>query len=332
MKKLHLSFTSFLADEIKYFLKHKRSLGKKFNTEERALHLLDQYVMKKRIICIKKIDQNFLEEFLISRPRSRPRSYNHLVSVIHRFCDWLVREEKISVSPASLIRSRRATSQRIPFIFNSSNFKTLLTLSEQLPNKPLTLHRSKIYSMIFILLYGLGLRVSEVSRLCKKDVDTVKNVLMIRQTKFSKDRLIPFGPKIAIRLQEYIKIRKDYYGGFDLNDPLFPRTNNMPMSAVTISQTFHNLVPKLQLTIPNGVSEPCLHSLRHSFAVGTLLRWYKLKINPMQKLIHLSTFLGHVDPSSTAVYLTITEDLLKEANLRFEKFATNTTITEVYND
>lgn len=332
MKKLHLSFTSFLANEIRDFLKYKRSLGKKFNTEERALHLLDQFIIKKRIVNIKKMDQSFLEGFLISRPRSRPRSYNHLVSVIHRFCDWLVKEEKILTSPASSIRSRRATSQRVPFIFNSSSFKRLLALSEQLPDKPRTLHRSKIYSMIFILLYGLGLRVGEVSRLCKKDIDIVKNVLIIRQTKFSKDRLVPFGPKIARRLQEYIEIRKDCYGSFNLNAPLFISTNGMPISPVTISQTFHNLIPKLQLTIPNGVSAPHLHTLRHSFAVGTLLRWYKSGVNPMQRLIHLSTFLGHVDPSSTAVYLTITEDLLREANLRFERFTTHSTGEEAYND
>ena len=43
------------------------------------------------------------------------------------------------------------------------------------------------------------------------------------------------------------------------------------------------------------------------------LRWYQTGIKPAQRLFHLSTFLGHVNPSSTAIYLTITEDLLKEA-------------------
>ena len=66
---------------------------------------------------------------------------------------------------------------------------------------------------------------------------------------------------------------------------------------------------------------PRLHCLRHSFAVGTLLRWYRAGIDVGQRLIHLSTFLGHVDPESTAWYLTITSDLLDEANERFERFA-----------
>ena len=58
-------------------------------------------------------------------------------------------------------------------------------------------------------------------------------------------------------------------------------------------------------------------------AVGTLLRWYRAGIDPMARLLDLSTFLGHVSPSSTAVYLTITTELLESAIERFAHFAVN---------
>jgi integrase len=64
-----------------------------------------------------------------------------------------------------------------------------------------------------------------------------------------------------------------------------------------------------------------LHDLRHAFAVGTLLRWYQEGVDPNRRLIQLSTFLGHTDPASTSVYLTITEELLRQADLRFRAFA-----------
>ncbi len=89
----------------------------------------------------------------------------------------------------------------------------------------------------------------------------------------------------------------------------------------TASQVFHALVRTLRLTIPDGVSTPRLHDLRHSFAVGCLLRWYRDGADPASRLNHLSTFMGHVDPTSTAVYLTITPGLLSQANHRFEAFA-----------
>ena len=65
-----------------------------------------------------------------------------------------------------------------------------------------------------------------------------------------------------------------------------------------------------------------LDNARHSFAVGTLLRWYRSGIDPSLRLIHLSTFLGHVNPMSTAWYLTITTELLDAANERFERYVT----------
>jgi integrase len=104
----------------------------------------------------------------------------------------------------------------------------------------------------------------------------------------------------------------------------FNKNNRTPIGTNTISWTFHKLLPPLQLVVPSGVASPHLHCLRHSFAVGTLLRWYREGVDPMSRLFDLSTFLGHVSPSSTAVYLTITADLLECASSRFADFAVNT--------
>ena len=87
---------------------------------------------------------------------------------------------------------------------------------------------------------------------------------------------------------------------------------------------FHERVwqPALNRAEASGFAKrPRIHDLRHSFAVGTLLRWYREGADPAARLLHLSTFLGHVDPSSTAVYLTITADLLQAAGERFERLA-----------
>jgi len=55
--------------------------------------------------------------------------------------------------------------------------------------------------------------------------------------------------------------------------------------------------------------------------VSTLLRWYRSGVDPNSRLLQLSTFLGHVNPNSTAVYLTVTTALLAQANQRFERWA-----------
>jgi integrase len=104
--------------------------------------------------------------------------------------------------------------------------------------------------------------------------------------------------------------------------PLFTWTGRERVHTNSIRNTFRDdIVPKLDLVIPPGTTRPRVHDLRHSFAVGTLLRWYREGLDPAARLHHLSTFLGHVRPETTAVYLTITSDLYAEANRRFEALA-----------
>ena len=319
MNKKWKEFQSFLAEEMEKFITYKRALGCKFETEESALHLLDVYFLKEEIFNIKDVTPEFIEKFLASRPRYRPRSYNHLLGVINNFFKWLVMQEICQKSPV-LAHSKRATAPRIPFLFNRVQAQQLLLMASQLPDNNFATQRGKAYFTIFALLYGLGLRVSEVSHLQRADIDFDRNLLVIRLAKFSKNRLVPFGPKIAQHLQSYLRHHEEHYGVWKPDSPVFSFRHENPIGPRSISRVFRHLIPHLNLTIPPGVSPPRLHDLRHSFAVGALLRWYRAGIKPAQRLFHLSTFLGHVNPSSTAIYLTITEDLLKEANQRFEQF------------
>ena len=127
---------------------------------------------------------------------------------------------------------------------------------------------------------------------------------------------MPFGPRIATLLAARLE-----HAGPDHETPLFSFNGRHPIHPGTASQVFHRLVSDLGLEVPDGVGTPRLHSLRHSFAVGCLTRWYRNGDDPTARIYQLSTFMGHVDPVSTAVYLTITTDLLNEANKRFETFA-----------
>ena len=71
-------------------------------------------------------------------------------------------------------------------------------------------------------------------------------------------------------------------------------------------------------TIPDGVAPPRVHDLRHSFAVGTLLRWYRSGVDPSATPAAPLHLPGPRSPASTAVYLTVTRALLDEASRRFE--------------
>jgi site-specific recombinase XerD len=317
-------FQSFLGPEIERFLAHKRSLRRRYANEEKTLALLDAYLSKNKIDSLAKVTPALVDEFLLSRPRSRPRSYNHLRCTVGRLFSYLVNHGKLAQTP---LRSppRRARYQRTPFIFDTGAAKRLLALAKALPSKGGTIERGSTYFVMFAVLYGLGLRVGEACRLRLKDVDLERRLLIIRETKFYKSRLVPFGPKLGTLLAQHLRQRQTAPTAPAADDqPLFCLRGGRPINPGTVSQTFHAMVPSLSLQVPPGISPPRLHDLRHAFAIGALTRWYRLGLDPQTKLLALSTFMGHSDISSTAVYLTPTPELLEQANRRFRAFAAAT--------
>jgi len=320
MKRHWRGFTSPLAAAFEHFLVYKRALGRRFHVEESVLRLFDRFLNEQSITRAETIAPPVIEDFLGSRPRVRPRSYNHLRGTLVRFFEWAVAQGYVSVSPVQA-PPRRVSGQRVPFIFDASTARRLLEIAKALPGNASAPCRGQTYHTIFALLYGLGLRVGEVSRLTLGDVDLARRLLVIRETKFGKTRLVPFGPRMARLLMAYRVAAEARRGALSADMPFFSFTRRGAIHPCTITQTFHHLMPRLQLVIPDGVASPRLHDLRHSFAVGTLLRWYRTGVDPQARLLHLSTFLGHVDPASTAVYLTITPALLAAASERFARYA-----------
>lgn len=320
MRSTRVGWRSPLAKGIESFLAHKRALGRRFDVEERTLQLLDRFLVEQKVDEVGKITPDLLETFLASRPRKKPRSYNHLLGTVARLLNWMVLQGLLIRTPLC-VKPRRQSTQQTPFLFDPPMARRLLELAGSLPDNDRAIMRGRTYRTIFALLYGLGLRVGEACRLCHMDVDLNRQLLVIRKTKFAKDRLVPFGPRIGAVLGEYLQARQDRCGPFHPEAPVFSFSRNRPINPCTVSQIFHKLILRLDLDVPHGCAPPRLHHLRHSFAVGTLLRWYRSGIDPQARLVRLSTFLGHANPVSSAVYLTITDNLLTEANLRFEQFA-----------
>jgi len=322
---MNTDFHSILDEDMMSYIKYKRALGRKYLTEEKALGLFDRYLVEHSMNDISDIHSEFIETFLTSRPRKQPRSYNHLLGVISCFFNWLIQQERLQGSPVKSLSRRKSTLPR-PFLFKPEQIKKVMQLAGQLPDNSKAVNRSSTYTLIFSLMYGLGLRVGEVVKLQYADINFDRQYLEIKKSKFGKTRLVPFGPNIGSKITNYLRSYTSNGLHQNTQTPVFSFTSNhdgqaRPICIETISQVFHHIMVKLNFNIPPGTRPPHLHCLRHSFAVETLLRWYRQGIDPSGRLFHLATFMGHVDPLSTAWYLTITDELLQEANSRFESFA-----------
>jgi len=310
--------TETIASAVEQFIAHKRAHGHKYHSEARELALLVRFAAGRDISCLSGLTPALLEDFLASRPRPHPRSFNHLLGIVRTLLDWAVTWGLLEASPLQA-RRRRVTAARIPFLFDPVQARRLLDAAAALPDGPRAPARGPAYHAIFALCYGLGLRAGEACSLRLGDVDAGRS-LIVRGGKFGKHRLVPHGPRIAALVSEHVA-RRARAGAADDWAPLFTFDGRRPVHPGTASQAFHHLVATLDLPVPDGVSPPRLHDLRHSFAVGCLLRWYQEGLDPSVRLCQLSTFMGHVEPRSTSVYLTMTPQLLAEASRRFEAFA-----------
>jgi integrase len=297
------------------YLAHKRALGRKFDTEEATLGLLLGFSDLRGVRDLRELTPALLEAFVASRPRKRARSFNHLVGVVCCFLEWAVAQQRLQISPLRRAR-RHETEVRLPFLFDLDQARRLLGAAAALPDNSRAFGRGTTYHAIFALCFGLGLRAGEACGLRIGDIDAERQLLTVRGGKFGKSRLVPHGPRIGELIARQVERR---HAAED--DPLFSFDGRHSIHPGTASQVFHQLMAELAFPVPDGVCTPHLHCLRHSFAVGCLTRWYREGVAPQERLYKLSTFMGHVDPASTAIYLTITPQLLAEANGRFEAFA-----------
>ena len=83
-------FHSLLAEDIQLYLAFKRATGRKFRTEAGALRLLDRFLSDNAVTDRAALTPPLIESFLVSRPRTRPRSFNHLLGVLRCFLPGLL--------------------------------------------------------------------------------------------------------------------------------------------------------------------------------------------------------------------------------------------------
>jgi integrase/recombinase XerD len=175
---------------------------------------------------------------------------------------------------------------------------------------------------ILLLLYGTGLRDGEVIRLNRADVDLDNSLLTVRLTKFHKSRLVPFGPQVCQVLAEYANSRTSPVVRPGDETPFFTTRKGTRIVLQTLQAHFRRVRAQSGIRRTDGARyQPRLHDLRHTFAVHRLTSWYQKGADVQNLVFQLSVYLGHAQLADTQAYLSMTPDLLREANALFECYA-----------
>ena len=168
------------------------------------------------------------------------------------------------VPPLGLM-PRRAPWRR-PFIYSAADIDTLLEQARQMIVSPL---RAATYQTLIGLLAASGLRIGEAIKLDRSDVDRAQGVLLIRESKFGKSRLVPLHPSSMQALEGYARLR-DQLQPQPAEPAFFVSLNRKRLLYAVVQLTFRQLIDSASIgaTAP---SPPRLHDLRH-YADGWVMR------------------------------------------------------------
>jgi integrase len=211
--------------------------------------------------------------------------------------------------------------RRPPYIYTHDELRRLFAAIELIRSGASALD-AETFRTLLLLLYEAGLRVGEARRLTLADVDLRDGVLSIRNTKFFKSRLVPAGPQLTAALQIYASLRANRPLPQGNGSLFLVNRNGTPLARTTAGEAFAKLCSAAGIESTNGACRPpCLHALRHSFAVHRLTAWYRQGADVQRLLPVLSTYLGHSDLEGTKDYLSMTPELLHQASIRFASYA-----------
>jgi len=200
---------------------------------------------------------------------------------------------------------------RQPFIYPPADVNRVRDLARQSIVSPL---RAATYDTLIGLLAVSGLRIGEAIKLDSNDVDWIQGVLLIRESKFGKSRLVPLHPSSMQALSDYAVLR-DQLQPPPKEPSFFVSLKRKRLLYAVVQQTFRRLVDAAGIGA-DAPSPPRLHDLRHTFAVRTLLGWYRAGEDVQAKMPALSTYLGHREPACTYWYLSAAPELLALAAAR----------------
>ena len=317
---------SDLASRVQQYLDERRRFGFKLCSRGRALPNFERYVTKSGHAGPLTVDlmaqwaRRAQPRYMVNGLADSNTAARRLAA-LRPFMRWLRQFEPATELPDA--SSFGPLPGRVtPHIYIEAEIVALLGAARQLgPSDGL---RGATYSTLFGLIASAGLRISEALSLADLDVDLDGGVLTVRQTKFSKSRLVPLHPSAIGPLASYRALRRQHVRPTP-HTTFFVSSRGVrrgePLGDRQAHRIFAQLREQLGWVDRGEHGQPRVHDLRHSFAVRRLILWHEQGAELHQRMLALSTYMGHVNISNTYWYLTGVPELMALASRRFERFA-----------
>ena len=281
-----------IQDFLNYCIFEKGLSDKTKESYENDLNIYKEFLKKKNISKVENITSDNIKDFLKIRNDEETTTIAHNLTVIKNFHTYLLKENIVKTNVSEFIE-RPKLRKALPKTLSIEDVDILLDIKLKTPFD----YRNKA---MLELMYGCGLRVSELVNLETTDIDMTNCIIRILG-KGSKEREIPLGEYSIDYLKEYLNIREQLLKNKPCNK-LFLNNHGQGM---TRQGFFKNLK---QLLLEKGLNPNVSpHTLRHSFATHLINRGADLR--------SIQEMLGHSDISTTKIYTKISDEkVLEEYN------------------
>ncbi|MEA4871743.1 MAG: site-specific tyrosine recombinase/integron integrase [Synergistaceae bacterium] len=281
-----------ISENVDQFLAFMESRGRSKNTVINYRVDLEQfreYLLRQDISDVSGIDSQSVRVYLsnIIGFGIAKSSAARKLSAVRGFIRWLSSREILEYGVAAGLKGPKLPSS-LPRALSFEETEKLLVEG---PENGKHYQRDRL---ILELLYGSGLRVSELIDLNWENIETDQRMIRVLG-KGSKERLVPFGQSVKKLLEDWSLLSKEGTKG-----PLFVSEKGAERLTV---RTVHRLVQRAALRV--GIYGVSPHTLRHCFATHLLERGAPLRV--VQEL------LGHESIAATQRYLSITAEQMKKS-------------------
>lgn len=306
------AFTSSLGPEIAAYLTLKKALGRDFAVETEVLAHLDRFLGSQAATTL---DAQSFVAWSLTLDHLAPGVRRKRMGIVRNLCLYLQRSDTGCFVPDP--NGFPASHQpQPPHIFSEQQIVQILRAAAGLRPTSTSPLCAEVFRLAIVLLYTAGLRRGELVRLVLADYDPTESTLLVRASKFHKSRLVALSADAAHETELYLRARRRL--PHDADAPLLvSRFRGLrAYSGASLGFSLHRLFRRAGVLTAQGRT-PRVHDLRHTYAVHTLLRWYRDGVDVQAKLPVLATAMGHVSIASTAYYLPFLEPIAQAASVRF---------------
>lgn len=270
-------------EKFKHWLRSKRYSESTLKTYSEALKSFLTFCNTKAIKDITNDDViGYNNEYILKNNLSS--SYqNQLVNAIKLFFK-VIKDSTIEID--KIHRPKR--EKVLPNVLSKEEVKAILEA-----------HRNLKHKTMLSLIYSCGLRSSELLALKPVHIDSKRNIVLLKNAKGNKDRIVPLSPKILEMLREYYKMYKPQIYLFE------GQTMGMPYDARSLQLILKQALKKVGITKP-----ATLHWLRHSYATHLLESGTDLR--------YIQELLGHSSSKTTEIYTHVSTKSLQQIKSPFD--------------